>query len=218
MFEKIISFVTPGPMTESFGFRARVFYSWISLGVILTLIGTIIALISGYPINVGALIAIPIVVCLFGLFGLGLDSIRRRNSEYPGWYWLLFPILTYLVIGFWLIFAIVTFTLGLAGVRLPQPPKIVRQPKLSKIDPQKFRQQTENLKLEYFLENFKKELEQLKLLEQKHSLEPEQEKVIRKLREFDRSKYNERLKHLFQEDELEELILLLLILLGVEVK
>jgi hypothetical protein len=218
MFDKIISFVTPGPMTEIFGFRARVFYSWISLGVLLTLIGTIIALIAGYPINVGALIAMPIVVCLFGLFGLGIDSLQGRNSEYPGWYWLLFPILSYLVIGFWFSLALIGFGLALAGVRLPQLPKIVRQPKFSKIDPQKFRQQTENLKLGDFLKDFKNELEQLKLLEQEYRLEPDQEKIVRKLREFDSTKYNDRLKHLFKEDELEELILLLLILLGVEVK
>ncbi|XWK88977.1 MAG: hypothetical protein U7127_02605 [Phormidium sp.] len=215
MFDKILTFVTPGPMTETFSFRARVFYSWISLGVILTLIMAIRSLMLGYPIDIESLIALPIVFCLFGLFGLGLDSIRGRSSEYPGWYWLLFPILTYLVIGFVLSFALIGFLLGFGGVRLPQPPKMVRNPKSSKIDPQKFRQELKNMKAEELLKEFDK---QLKEIEQSNKIKPEEKKVIKKLKALDRTGLRSELREALNDDEMEILFLLILKLLGFELR
>lgn len=215
MFDKIISFVTPGPMTETFSFRARVFYSWISLGVILTLIGTIIALILGGPIDIGTIITMPIVVCLFGLFGLGIDSLQGRNSEYPGWYWLLFPILSYLVIGFFLAFALVGFILAIVGISLPQPPRIFHQPKSSKIDPQKFRQELKNMKGEELLKEFDK---QLKEIENSNKINPEEKKVIKKLKALDRSALRSQLSNALNDDEIEILFMLILKLLGFELR
>ena len=207
MFEQILNFVTPGPMTETFGFRPRVFYSWISLGVILTLIGIIIALISGSPIDPAVLIAVPIVVCLFGLFGLGLDSIRGRSSEYPGWYWLFFPILSYLVIGFLLSFAAICFGLGLAGLRLPQ--------RSNKIDRQKFRQKLKNMKAEELLKEFDK---QLKEIEQSNKIKPEEKKVIKKLQALDRTGLRSELRASLNDEEIEILFMLILTLLGFELR
>ncbi|MCL1469108.1 hypothetical protein [Argonema antarcticum] len=215
MWEKILTFVTPGPMTETFSFRPRVFYSWISLGVILTLIMAIRSLMLGYPIDIESLIAIPIVFCLFGLFGLGLDSVRGRSSEYPGWYWLFYPIVTYLVIGFVLSFALIGFVLGFGGIRLPQPPRMVRHPKSSKIDPQKFRQELKNMKAEELLKEFDK---QLKEIEKSNKIKPEEKKVIKKLQELDRSGLRSELRNALNDDEMEILFMLILKLLGFELR
>jgi hypothetical protein len=213
--KKIISFVTPDPMTESFSFRARVFYSSISLGVILTLIGTIIALILGGPIDLGTIIVMPIVVCLFGLFGLGIDALQGRNSEYPDWYWLLFPILSYLMIGFFFAFALVGFLLAIVGISLPQPPNIVRQPKFSKIDPQKFRQELKGMKVEELLKEFDK---QLKEVENTNKIKLEEKKVIKKLKALDRSALRSQLSNALNDDEMEILFMLILKLLGFELR
>lgn len=215
MFDKIIIFVTPGPMNERFSFEARVFYSWISLGLILTLIGTITALILGQTIEVGALIAFPIVVCLLGLFGLGLDSIRGRNAEHPGWYWLLFPILTYLAIGFWLAFAMLGFVLAIGGVRLPQPPDIFRQPSSNKIDPQKLRKELEGMKVEDLLQEFDKQLQEI---EKKNQLKPEEKQIVKKLKALDRSGLRSQLSDALNDNEMEILFMLILKLLGFELR
>lgn len=215
MFEQILNFVTPGPMTETFGFRARVLYSWISLGVILTLTMAIRLLMLGYPIDIESLIALPIVFCLFGLFGLGLDSIRGHSSEYPGWYWLLFPILSYFVICFSLSLALIGFLLGFGGISLPQPPRMVRKPKSSKIDPQKFRQELKNMKAEELLKEFDK---QLKEIEQSNKIKPEEKKVIKKLKALDRSALRSQLSNALNEDEMEILFILILKLLGFELR
>ena len=226
MWEKILTFVTPGPMTETFSFRARVFYSWISLGVILTLIGTIIALISGTPIDVGTLIAMPIVICLFGLFGLGLDSIRGRNSEHPGWYWLLYPILTYLVIGFWLAFAIVGFSLALVGVTLPEIKKSHSAHK--KINPkqvkEKIRREVKQKQSKKFLDEYEKRLtqqkhEELDRIEREHLAEEEKKERLKSLSIRDRILLKLRenpgalLEDILTEEEMEELASMLMELL-----
>jgi hypothetical protein len=227
MFDKIIYFVTPGPMTESFSFRARVFYSWISLGVILTLIGTIIALIAGYPINVGTLIAMPIVVCLFGLFGLGIDSLQGRNSEYPGWYWFFFPILSYLVIGFWFSLALIGFGLALAGVRLPKL-KNYHQYRHKKINPkeaeEKIRREVKRQQSKKFLDEYEKRLvqqqqEELDSLQREQLAEQEKRERLESLSIRDRILLKLRenpgalLQDILTEEEMEELAIMLLELL-----
>ena len=223
MLEQFLTFITPGSLTEKVGFQTRVFTSWISLGLVLGLIFGIIALSLGTAAPNGAvafllqsLISFPIVICFFGLIGLGLNSMRGGDAEHPGWYWYLFPIVTYIVIGFWLAFAMIAFSLALVGVRLPKPS--FHPPSSPSIDPKLFRQEVEKLKVQDFLQEFRQQLEQLEQLEQQRKLEPEQSKVFRKLRTFDRSKYNSRMRDVFDEEELGELILMLLILLGVEVR
>ncbi|HBE20789.1 MAG TPA: hypothetical protein DEG17_00960 [Cyanobacteria bacterium UBA11149] len=112
MLEKILYFITPGPMTETFRFRARVFYSWISLGIILGLIIFIAAGIEGNTKDVRIeeylyyLFVITSALCLVALIGLGIDYVRKGNPEYQGWYWLLFPIITYLRLVFYFLIAI----------------------------------------------------------------------------------------------------------------
>lgn len=223
--EPILAFITPGPLGERCGFSTRVLTSWLSLGLLLGVVLGIISLSAGTADPISAffsgLFAGPILICVFGLLGLGVSSLRGDSNYHPGWYWYLFPIVTYIIIGFWFAFAIIAFTFAIAGVNLPKPSYRSYRPSHSsspEIDPEEFRKEVENLKVEDLLKEFREQLEQLDQLENQRKLEPEQEKVIRKLRTFDRSKYDRRLRDVFDKEELGELILLLLILLGVEVR
>ena len=83
-----------------------------------------------------------------------------------------------------------------------------------KFDPDKYRNEFINLTLQELLNEFGEQLEQLA---QQGKLKPEQQDVVHKMRKFDRSKYDKRLRNLFNDNEIEELLLLILALLGVEV-
>jgi hypothetical protein len=219
MLEQLLTFVTPGPLTEKFGFQTRVFTSWISFGLILGLISSIALISSGTATPDGvvvfvlqSLIIYPFIICFLGLTGLGLDSMRG-DTEHPGWYWWLFPIVTYIVIGFWFF----VILLGFAGVNLPISPRR-HQRRQQQFNPEQFRREVQKMKVEDLLKDFREQIEQLEQLERQGKLNPQQEKVIRKIRTFDRSKYDSRLRDLLDRDNMEELILVLLILLGVEVR
>jgi hypothetical protein len=215
MLEKILNFITPGPLDERFGFGARVFSSWISLGWGLGLVGLLINIASdsGSTRTLDTLVAVfiggPLVCCVLGLIGVGIDSIRGRRSEYPGWYWWVFPIATYLFIGLWLTLMWIGFLLGLMGIRLPKLPDFDPQP--SNIDPNKFRQELGKMKVEDLLKDFGKQLDQL---DNKSQLNPEEKRVVKKIRGLDRAKLRSRLQEIFSDDEREILFILLLRLLG----
>lgn len=218
--EQFLAFVTPGSLTERVRFSTRVFTSWISLGLVLGLILGIVGLSAGTrdPATafLGGLLSGPIIICFLGLIGLGISSLRGDDNEHPGWYWYLFPVVTYIIVGFILAIAIIGFCLALAGVNLPKPS--YRNHSSSRIDPQEFRNEVPNLKVKDVLEGFREQFNQLEQLERQKKLEPEQEKVVQKFRTFDRSKYDHRLSDVFDKDELDELIILLLMLLGAEVR
>ena len=100
--EKVLAFITPCPIGEGCKFSTRVFTSWISLGLALGLaLGLYSSLSTSKSANsfLNLLIAVPIVVCFFGLLGLGIASFAGVGGEYPWWLWYLFPILTYIILG-----------------------------------------------------------------------------------------------------------------------
>ncbi|GAB4287764.1 MAG: hypothetical protein Fur0025_21550 [Oscillatoriaceae cyanobacterium] len=214
MLEKILNFITPGPLDERFGFGARVFSSWISLGLGLGLVGLLIGIASGLGATlsledvVGSFLFGPILCCGYGLIGVVIDSIRGRRAEYPGWYWWLFPIITFLFILLWATLCFFGIFLAGAGIKLPKFPDF-SQP--SNIDPVKFRQELEKMKVDDIINNFGKQLDQL---DKESKLNPEQKKVFKKIRGLDRTKLRSRLKEIFSDDEREILFLLLLKLLG----
>ncbi len=218
MFEQMITFITPGPLTERFGFRARVFTSWISLGLVIGLIFGIIDLSSGTAAPNGAaalvlqsLISFPIVICFFGLLGLGLNSMRGGELEHPGWYWWLFPILSCIIIIFWLAMLTLGFFLALAGINLPRTPTNDPPP----INPDQIREEITNMKVEDLLREFE---EQLKQIEEENQLNLQEEKIITKLRSLDRLALRSRLRDVLSDDELEFLLRLILQLLGFELR
>lgn len=217
MLEKILNFITPGPLDERFGFGARVFSSWISLGLGLGLVGLLIGIASGLGATlsledvVGSFLFGPILCCGYGLIGVVIDSIRGRRAEYPGWYWWLFPIITFLFILLWATLCFFGIFLAGAGIKLPKFPEFSQPPTPPPVDPKELGE----MNVDYLLKNFGKQLDQL---DKESKLNPEQKKVVKKIKQFDPSKYKQRLRDILTDDELEQLILLILKLLGVEVR
>lgn len=215
MLEQLLKFITPGPLTEEFEFRPRVFTSWISLGLILGPIIGVIALNSGAAAPDGSLVLVlqyvmgtPIVVCIFGLIGLGLDSFQGEAEHY-GWYWWLFPIITYIVVGFWLAIVLTAFALSFFGIRIPSRPRR-RQPQLN---PEQFRRELQRMKVADILKEFGKQFEEN---ENKNQLAPEEKKIVKKLRGLDRAALRSQLQEALSGDELEILFILLIKLLSGE--
>ncbi len=225
MLDKFLTFITPGPLTEKVGFQTRVFTSWISLGFVLGLIFGIIALSLGTAAPNGALafllqylISFPIAICLFGLIGLGLNSMRRGDAEYPGWYWYLFPIWTYIVIGFWLTVLLLGFFLSfffaLAGINVPSIPHRFQR-RQSQFNPEQFRREVQRMKVEDLLKEFGKQFEEI---ENKNKLAPEEKKIVKKLRGLDRAALHSQLQDALSNDELEILFIILIKLLSGELR
>lgn len=217
MLEKILNFITPGPLDERFGFGARVFSSWISLGLGLGLVGLLIGIASGLGATlsledvVGSFLFGPILCCGYGLIGVAIDSIRGRRAEYPGWYWWLFPITTFLFILLWATLCFFGIFLAGVGIKLPKFPDFSQPPTPPTVDPKELGE----MNVDYLIKNFGKQLDQL---DKESKLNPEQKKVVKKIKQFDPSKYKQRLRDILTDDELEQLILLILKLLGVEVR
>ena len=117
-------------------------------------------------------------------------------------------------IAFGVVFWVIAFAFALGGVKLPNLPDFTSKRRSVKFDPDKYRSNFQNLTLQELLNEFGEQLDQL---EQQGKLKPQQQEVIRKIRKFDRSKYDKRLRNLFNDNEIEELLMLILALLGVEV-
>jgi hypothetical protein len=117
------------------------------------------------------------------------------------------------IIAFWFFCGVFVVILAAAGVKFPDVDFNPRR-RHRKFDADKYRSEFQNLTLQELLEKFGEQLEQL---EQQGKLKPQQQEVIRKIRKFDRSKYDKRIRNLFNDNEIEELLLLILALLGVEV-
>ena len=181
--DNILPFITPGPMKERFKFSTRVFISWISLGLFLGLMFGIGWSIAGMSQATTAffsyLIALPILTCSFGLIGLGIDSMRGYSSNYQGWYWWLFPIITYFFVGFWvsfgIIFAVFSFVLALTGNSSTQSKRATSKPNKEQIKRKRSKKILEEfgdkLKQQLQQEAEKIEQEQLKEQEKKDRLE-----------------------------------------------
>jgi len=209
MLEQILAFITPGPLTDIFGFRLRVFTSWITLGLALGLILYIGSLSSGTVTTDGTgtllmniLLQVPLAVCFLGLVGLGIDAISGRRSEYPGWYWWLFPIATYIFIGFWFACMIIGFFLAFAGINLPTPQINYGRRPTENERKKKIRKEIQKKQAKEFLEEYEQLLEQSPSIQQ-----PIRERILLKLRNAPPGAL---LENILTEEEMEELILMLI--------
>lgn len=118
------------------------------------------------------------------------------------------------IIAFGFFCGVFVLILAAAGVKLPDFDFHPGSRPKKKFDPDKYRNKFINLTLQELLNEFGEQLEQLA---QQGKLKPEQQDVVHKMRKFDRSKYDKRLQNLFNDNEIEELLMLILALLGVEV-
>ena len=116
------------------------------------------------------------------------------------WFWI-----SMFLVGviFWLL------DLWLGDGRNPVPaPWDNKQPEF---DPNQFRQDLEKSTPESILKQFGKQLEEL---ENRNKLEPDEKKVVRKLKGLDRQKLRSQLQDALSDDERETLFIILLKLLG----
>ncbi|MEG4489522.1 hypothetical protein [Microcoleus sp. D2_18a_B4] len=143
------------------------------------------------------------------------DSNETISKVLSGiWKVVLFIVKWSFIIAFWVFCGVFVLFLSGLGVKLPDFNFDRRPGQNGKFDPDKYKNQFRNLTLQELLNEFGEQLEQL---EQRGQLKSKQQEVVRKIRKFDRSKYDKRIRNLFNDNEIEELLLLILALLGVEV-
>ena len=203
MLEQILAFITPGPLTEIFGFRLRVFTSWITLGLALGLILSIAGLSSGAATGetgtllMNYLLQVPFIVCFLGFVGLGIDAISGRRSEYPGWYWWLFPIVTYIIIGISLAFGMIAL---IFGINLPSPRINSGRRPIENERKKKIRKEIQKKQAKEFLEEYEQLLEQSPSIQQ-----PIRERILLKLRN---APPGAQLEDILTEEELQEIFMM----------
>lgn len=208
MLEQIMGFITPGSLTERFGFRLRVFTSWITLGLALGLILSIAGLSSGAATGgtgtllMNYLLQVPFIVCFLGMVGLGIDAISGRRSEYPGWYWWMFPIATYIFIGFWFACLIIGFFLAFAGINLPTPQINYGRRPTENERKKKIRKEIQKKQAKEFLEEYEQLLEQSPSIQQSI-----RKRILLKLRN---APPGARLEDVLNEEELQEVFMMLI--------
>ncbi len=97
------------------------------------------------------------------------------------------------------------------GIKVPEfkPPQ--RRPKFN---PEQFRKEVENMKVEEILKEFDEQFEQV---ERKNQLDTEERKFVKKIRGLDRSALRSQLRSALTEEELEILFILLLKILSGEI-
>jgi len=155
----------------------------------------------------GNAIAIIPGMVIFGGFCLLIDGLFCHQGSFsqvthPEWFWYVYPV-------FFVWSLTLTFLLGFLGIKSSSSR---RSP--SSITPEDVKKEVDNMTPNDFIENFDKPIKQI---EEQGKLNHEQQKIIRKLRKLDRSKYNKRFQEIFNDNELDELYKLfiqLVMLLG----
>lgn len=209
MLEQIIEFITPGPLSERFEFRTRVLTSWISLGLALGLIMSIVALNSNVAAPNGPLVLVlqctsffTITYCLSGFMGMGVSKMGGDEAEYFGWYWWLLPILGVLVTGFWLTMLILGFFFSLFGVSSPSPPmNFGRRPTVNERK-KKIRKEIQKEQAKDFLDQYEQLLQQSPSIQQ-----PILERILLKLRNAPPGTL---LRDILTDEELQEIFMMLI--------
>ncbi|HBK96599.1 MAG TPA: hypothetical protein DD001_04335 [Microcoleaceae bacterium UBA10368] len=116
-------------------------------------------------------------------------------------------------IGFGVFFGVIAFAFALGGVRLPKFD--LPRPNPRKFDPEKFRRELEEMRVEDLLKGFGKQLEEF---DKNNQLNSEEKKVFGKLKGLDRYGLRSQLKEAISDDEMEILFLILLKLLTGELR
>lgn len=132
--EEIIAFIKPIKLTERLDFSVRVFMNWV---ILYTFIGLILGITfslspditkaaktGGIAFVVDITFRFSSAMCIIASIGLGVDSLRGVNEERAGWYWLLYPLTSYVMVSylfFYTFFYVVLVFLSLSGGGIEMP-------------------------------------------------------------------------------------------------
>lgn len=111
-------------------------------------------------------------------------------------------------IAFGVVFGVIAFAFALGGVRLPNIPDFTSKGRPKKLNSEKFRRELEEMRVEDLLENFG---EQLEKADKKNQLNPQEKKVLLKLRGLDRLGLRSQLKDAISDQEEMEIIFITLL-------
>ncbi|SKB15054.1 membrane hypothetical protein [Planktothrix sp. PCC 11201] len=195
--------------SNSVRFQTKFLIGWAILGFILGMGLLIDEMISpsgsfnGIGEVLGYVIAIIPGMVIVGGFCLLIDGLFLHQGAFsqvthPEWFWYVYPFLF-----IWSL--TLSFLLGFLGIKssssgIPSP----------SIYPEDVKKEVDNMTLDDFFRKFD---EAIKQGEKQGKINPEQQKIIRKLRKLDRSKYNQRLQEICNDNELDEIYELLIQLL-----
>lgn len=121
------------------------------------------------------------------------------------------------IIAFWVFCGVFVLILAGLGVKLPdfdfdsRPGSRAKR----KFDPEKFRRELKEMRVEDLLQNFGDQLEKA---DRNNQLNPEEKKVFRKLRGLDRLGLRSQLKESISDDDMEIIFLFLIKLLSGELR
>ncbi|MFZ1029764.1 MAG: hypothetical protein WAN66_26475 [Limnoraphis robusta] len=195
--------------SNSVRFQTKFLIGWaisglvVGLGILISEIISPSGSFNGIGEVLGYVIAIIPATVVLGGFCLLIDGLFLHQGTFsqvthPEWFWYVYPV-------FFIWSLTLSFLLGLLGIKSsssgePFPP----------IPPEDVKREVDNMTIDDF---FKKFDEAIKKLEKQGKLNHEQQKVIRKLRKLDRSKHNQRLQEICNDNELDEIYELLIQLL-----
>lgn len=116
--DKVLFFITPGPLTERFYFSIRVLVSWltsysfIGLGLAFWLASVPTSTKTNSSFNSPTFpFAFALAMCFYAFIALGIDAYLGRKPAHYGWYWWLYPIIA----CFWVPIFIILLIFGVAG-------------------------------------------------------------------------------------------------------
>lgn len=213
MLEKIIEFITPGPLSEKFEFRMRVLTSWISLGLALGIIMSIAMSLDASNSNIKApngqlvlilqlISSVTIMYCLSGFMGMGVSIMRGDKAEYSGWYWWLLPTVGFLVTGFYLAMFILGFIFTLFGISSPTPSINYGRRVTNNERKKQIRKEIQKKQAKEFLEEYEQLLKQSPSIQQ-----PILERIILKVRN---APPGARLEDVLSKEDILELMMMLI--------
>ncbi|CAD5973799.1 hypothetical protein PCC9214_04005 [Planktothrix tepida] len=186
--------------SNSVRFQTKFLIGWAILGLVPAMGLFIDEMISpsgsfnGIGDLLGNAIAIIPGMVIFGGFCLLIDGLFCHQGSFsqvthPEWFWYVYPV-------FFVWSLTLTFLLGFLGIKSSSSG---RSP--SSITPEDVKKEVDNMTIDEFLKNFD---DALKQEEKQGRINPEQQKIIRKLRKLDRSKYNQRFQEILNDNELYE--------------
>jgi len=135
------------------------------------------------------------------------DTTETILKSLKGIWRVVLPIIKWsFAFGLWFTYGIIRFAAAMGGVRLPDLPDPQKRPR--KFDQENFRRELGEMRVEDLLEKFG---EQLEKADKKNQLNPQEKKVLLKLRGLDRLGLRSQLKDAISDQEEMEIIFITLL-------